>query len=588
MRSFLLRFFAVIGVLSVVLTTMAFFIVIVVALSLSSGRVPSKAVLEANFETGLIEHAPDDAIAKLMTSGAPSVRDVVDALERASNDKRVAGLVARVGAGEMGAAQVQEVRDAILKFRAKKKFAIAWGETIGEFAPASGGYHLATAFDEIWLQPSGDVGLTGIAMESMFLRGTFDKFGVVPRMDHRYEYKNAKNMFTEKKFTPAHREASERLMQSIWDQRIRAIAQGRNMTPEQVRALVDRGPFLGQEARDAGLVDSLGYRDEAYKRAMDRAGKDAQLLNLAKYLEIAGRPHQSGKTVALIYGVGTVMRGKSGFDPMFGSATMGSDTVAGAFRDAIEDSSVKAIIFRVDSPGGSYVASDTIWHETLRAKRAGKPVIVSMGDVAASGGYLVSMHADKIIAQPGTITGSIGVLGGKMLTKGLYDKVGVTFDSVHEGKNAMIWSSLQDYTPSGWERFQASLDRIYADFTQKVAQGRRLPRDKVLQIAKGRVWTGEDAKTLGLVDELGGFPAAIAEAKHAAKIPASEDINLRVFPAGKTLLQAIMDRLAGEQPESSSASAAEAALVRALKAIQPLARELRVRGVVEMPETQIR
>ncbi len=588
MRSFLLRFFAVIGVLSVVLATMFILIVVVVTLSLSSGRVPSKTVLEANFETGLIEHAPDDAIAKLMTPGAPSVRDVVDALERASNDKRVAGLIARVGAGEMGAAQVQEVRDAIQKFRAKKKFAIAWGETIGEFAAASGGYHLATAFDEIWLQPSGDVGLTGIAMESMFLRGTFDKFGLVPRMDHRYEYKNAKNMFTEKKFTPAHREASERLMQSIWDQRIRAIAQGRKMTPEQVRALVDRGPFLGQEARDAGLVDSLGYRDEAYKKAMDRAGKGAQLLNLAKYLEIAGRPHQSGKTVALIYGVGAVMRGKSGFDPMFGSTTMGSDTVAGAFRDAIKDSSVKAIIFRVDSPGGSYVASDTIWHETLRAKRAGKPVIVSMGDVAASGGYLVSMHADKIIAQPGTITGSIGVLGGKMLTTGLYDKVGVTFDSVHEGQNAMMWSSLQDYSPSEWERFQASLDRIYADFTQKVAKGRRLPQEKVLQIAKGRVWTGEDAKTLGLVDELGGFATAIAEAKHAAKIPASEDINLKVFPAGKTLFQAIMDRLAGEQSESSGASAAEVALVRTLKAIQPLARQLRVRGVVEMPEMQVR
>jgi protease-4 len=279
--------------------------------------------------------------------------------------------------------------------------------------------------------------------------------------------------------------------------------------------------------------------------------------------------------VALIYGVGAVSRGKSGFDPLFGSTSMGSDTIAAAFRQAVRDSRVKAIIFRVDSPGGSYVASDTIWHETVRAKRAGKPVIVSMSDLAASGGYLVSMHADRIIAQPGTITGSIGVFGGKMIAAGLYDKLGISWDSVQQGQNAMMYSALQDYSPSERQRLEASLDRIYADFTSKVAEGRRLPKEKVLEIAKGRVWTGEDAKNLGLVDELGGFQSAIAAAKRAAKIPAAQDINLRTFPPSKTLFQALMDRLSGDESESS-----EQSLVRILR---PYIRHLRTRGVVEMP-----
>jgi protease-4 len=287
--------------------------------------------------------------------------------------------------------------------------------------------------------------------------------------------------------------------------------------------------------------------------------------------------------VALIYGVGTVMRGRSGFDPVFGSTSMGSETVAAAFRQAIKDRNVKAIVFRVDSPGGSYVASDTIWHETVRAKRAGKPVIVSMSDLAASGGYLVSMHADRIIAQPGTITGSIGVFGGKMVASGLYDKLGVTWDSIQQGQNAMMYSALRDYSPSEWQRLEASLDRIYADFTTKVAEGRRLPKEKVLQIAKGRVWTGEDAKNLGLVDELGGFQAAIAAAKRAAKIPATEDINLRTFPPRKTLFQAVMERLTGDESDSS-----EQSLIRALRIVQPIARQLRTRGIVEMPEMDIR
>jgi protease-4 len=247
--------------------------------------------------------------------------------------------------------------------------------------------------------------------------------------------------------------------------------------------------------------------------------------------------------------------------------------VAAAFRDAVEDKDVKAILFRVDSPGGSYVASDTIWRETVRAKKAGKPVVVSMGDVAGSGGYFVAMGADKIVAQPATITGSIGVLAGKILTGGLWDKIGLGWDEVHSSANARIWSTLSDYSPAEWARFQASLDRIYEDFTTKVADGRKLPKEKVLEIAKGRIWSGEDAKSLGLVDELGGLSTALRLAKKAANIPDTEDVKLQVFPRPKSPIE----QLLGGPRENSEP--AVAAIARALETARPVVRQLDALGV---------
>jgi protease-4 len=545
--------------------------------ALKSG-VPSHTVLELNLEGGLLERLPDDPVAQLTLRNKPTMRTVGDALERAADDPRVVGLVATLGAGPLGTAQIQEIRDAVLHFRAKKKTAVAFAETFGEFGPGNGSYYLATAFDEIYLQPSGDIGLTGLIAENPFLRGTLEKLGVTPRMDHRYEYKNAMNLFTERKFTPAHKEAVTKIVGSIFGQMVRGVSEGRKMQEEQVRALIDKGPYYGQEAVEAKLVDGLAYRDEVYEKAKNRAGKDASLLFLSEYLNRAGRPHEKGQTIALIYGVGGVSRGKDDYNPLDGSFTMGSDTVAAAFRDAVASKDVKAILFRVDSPGGSYVASDTIWRETVRAKKAGKPVIVSMGNVAGSGGYFVSMAADKIVAEPATITASIGVLAGKMLTSGFWDKIGLGWDEVHTSANATIWTGLHDYSPAEWARFEAALDRIYADFTSKVAEGRKLPKEKVLEIAKGRVWTGEDAKGLGLVDELGGFTTALRLAKQAAKIPDSEDVTLKVFPESKSPLDQI---LAGKKENSEPASAA--VLARLLEATQPLVRQLRALGVGAEP-----
>ncbi|HEY7515493.1 MAG TPA: signal peptide peptidase SppA [Vicinamibacteria bacterium] len=577
MRALLVRILAFVGGLVVVLAVLGLGVAAV--RQLTKGRVSAHTVLELNLEGGLLEKLPADPVSQLMLKGRPTLRSVVDALAKAGDDAKVTGVVATLGAGALGYAQAQEVRDAVLAFRAKKKTAVAFAETFGEFGPGNGGYYLASAFDEIYLQPSGDIGLTGLVAQSPFLRGTFEKLGMVPRMDHRYEYKNAMNIFTEKKMTAAHREATGKVLSSVFGQVVKGIAEGRKMGEDEVRVLFDKGPYLGKEAVDAKLVDGLAYRDEVYEKAKSKAGKDAKLLFLSHYLERAGKPHEKGKTVALIYGVGGVSRGQDDYNPLSESFTMGSDSVSAAFREAVDDKEVKAILFRVDSPGGSYVASDTIWRETVRAKKAGKPVVVSMGNVAGSGGYFVAMAADKIVAQPATITGSIGVLGGKILTSGFWDKVGLGWDEVHTSANARIWSTTSDYSPAEWARFEASLDRIYEDFTSKVADGRKLPKEKVLEIAKGRIWSGEDAKGLGLVDELGGLETALRLAKKAASIPDTEDVTLQVFPRPKSPVAQI---LAGPRENSEPAGSA-AALVRAMEAARPVVRQLDAIGFFERP-----
>ncbi len=571
----------VVWILLAVFGAVVMFLLLLTGLTLaavaSRKHLPRQIVLELDFEEGLEEYVPEVPWARLFGPRPLTVRDLVDALARAAEDKRVLGLVARVGTSPMGLAQVQEARDAIASFRARGKFALAYAETFGEVGPGNAAYYLAAAFDEIYLQPSGDVGLTGLIYETPFLRGTLDKLGIVPRMDHRHEYKNAMNVFTERKYTPAHREATAALMDAHFRQIVRGIAEGRGLEEKAVARLIDRGPFLGQEAVEAGLVDGLRYRDEVYALAKERAGARARFLFLRRYLARAGRPHMRGETVALIFGLGGVGRGKSEYDPLFGWS-MGSDTVTDAFRKAVADDDVRAILFRVDSPGGSYVASDAIWREVVRARDAGKPVVVSMGNVAGSGGYFVAMAADKIVAQPGTVTGSIGVLGGKLLTTGFWNKLGVSFDEVHTSAHASIWSDTRDYSPSEWKRFQEWLDRVYDDFTGKVAQGRGLPLERVREIAKGRIWSGEDAQRLGLVDALGGYEVALKLVREAAGLPPDAPLRLRVYPRPPTPWAGLF----GEERESSEP---EAVLVRRfVELVRPVARVARELGAVDAPE----
>lgn len=572
-KKVLIGILALFGVLSI-LGVIAIAGITVVALIARPG-VPGQVVLEVNFEGGVVEAVPEDPLAEYLYGRQLQLRDVVDALDRAAGDRRVKAFVARIGGSGMGLAHIQEVRDAVMRFRKSGKPAIAFAETFGEFGPGNGGYYLATAFDGIYLQPSGDIGLTGLILETTFVRGALDKLDIEPRMDHRKEYKNAMNFYTETGFTDAHREGLQSMLDSWFGQIVRGIAEARNLGEDEVRALVDRGPFLGQEALDAGLVDGLAYRDEVFDGARDEAGSRARLLYVGSYLDRAGRPHDSGTTVALIHGNGAVVRGRSQFSPITGETAMGADSVTSAFRAAIKDRRVKAILFRVDSPGGSYVASDTIRREVLRAKEAGKPVVVSMSNVAGSGGYFVAMDADRIVAQPGTITGSIGVLGGKMVTSGFWNKLGVTSDEVHAGANATQWTGSQDYTPAEYARFQASLDRIYDDFTRKVAEGRGLPLERVLEIAKGRIWSGEQALELGPVDAVGGLDVALAHCRELLDLDADASIRLRRFPREMTALEMLF----AEEPDSSERTTS-AALRESLELLRPHLRRLHRAGLL--------
>jgi protease IV len=554
--------------------------------------VPGRTILELDLERDLAEYVPDDPVAQAilgLREARPTVRDVVEALHRAADDDRVLGLVARVGSGDLGFAQVEEIRDAVAVFRASGKPAVLFSETFGEVGAGHGGYYLATAFERIYMQPSGDIGLTGLISESPFFAGTLDRYDVEPRLDHRYEYKNAMNIFTEREFTEPHREATLAILQSVYGNIVRAIATARGLSEEQVHTTISNGPILGEEAVRAGLVDRLAYRDEVFDSLQARVGGNAEFLFLHRYLGRAGRLYDRGETVALIYGVGGVQRGESEFNPVFGGMAMGSETVTKAFHRAIEDPSVRAIIFRIDSPGGSYVASDAIWREVVRARAAGKPVIATMGNVAASGGYFVAMPADRIIAQPSTLTGSIGVLGGKMVTRELWNRFGVTFDDVEIGGNTTFYSGVQDYTPEEWARLQAWLDRVYLDFTGKVAQGRNLTREQVHEVARGRVWTGVDAQRLGLVDDLGGFAMAIQRTREALNLAPDARIHLRVFPEERTLLEALLAR---DGPPSSRPEAA--VMLKVLETVQPALRTAQqaglfgAPGVLTMPPVNIR
>jgi protease-4 len=491
---------------------------------------------------------------------------MVDALDRGRRDPRVKGVVARLGGDRVGTGKSQELRAAIQRFRSSGRFAFAFSESFGELGPGDRSYYIASAFDRIWLQPVGLVGLTGLGASVPFARGTLDELGVAPELRHREEYKSFMNTFTERGFTEPHREMMEALVGDLQEQLISGIAQGRGMEPASVRQLIDQGPFLDREAMDAKLIDQLGYFDEVTQVAKGRGGAGTELMEARDYLDAAGRPHRSGPTIAMIYGTGTIKRGSNGVDPLMGGASMGSDDVAEAFREAAEDPDVRAILFRIDSGGGSAVASESIRRALVNAKVAGKPVIVSMGEAAASGGYWIAMNADKIIAHPGTLTGSVGVVAGKMVTSGLWNRFGVEWGQISRGRNANMWSSLSPYSESESERLNTILDDIYGAFVRNIAEARKLPVASVRDIAKGRVWTGAQAKALGLVDELGDMETALGFAREAAGLPRDAEVTLQPFPKPEPQWVQALDLITGRSEARSVAAA--------LTEIRPLLREL--------------
>ena len=541
MRRFVVGLFAVIGAIAAL--ALAGSGVAIWRLAASRPSLPGAIVLSADLSGKLADGAAADSLSQLVFGAKPRLRDLLDALERAAGDPRVKGVFARLGGDSLGLATVQEVRDAIRDFRAKGKFAIAFADSFGEFGPGTRPYYLATAFDEIWLQPLGSVGLIGLHSETPFMRGALDKLGVVPSFAHREEYKTAMNSLTETAMTPPQREEVEALLSSSQGQIVRGIADGRKLSREQVDALIDRGPFVADEAKAAGLIDHIGYRDQAIGEARRRGGAGAELISMTHYLDGASRPHNSGAEIALIYGAGLITSGGDKANPLLGTAELSARKVARAFRAAARDADVRAIVFRIDSPGGSAVASETIWREVVRAREHGKPVIVSMGNLAGSGGYYIAAPADKIVAEPATLTGSIGILAGKFVVTELLRKLGVTADMAQRGANAGMFSDFEDFSPAGRQRLDALLDSVYAGFKQRVADGRHLSADQVEAIAKGRVWSGEEARAKGLVDALGGYGVAFRLAKEAAKIPDGQPFNLVVFPRAKSTIERVYDRL---------------------------------------------
>ncbi|WP_433182225.1 signal peptide peptidase SppA [Actinoallomurus sp. CA-150999] len=532
-------------------------------------------ILELDLTDGIVEGPPADPVSAVVSMRRAHLRDVLDGLRKGRSDPRVRALIVRIGGNRLGLAVAQELRAAVQAFRQAGKLTVAWAESFGETGRGTVPYYLATAFERIYLQPSGDLALTGVALEEPFFNEALEKAGITPRFAKRHEYKTAANTFMERSYTPEHREMSDRIVSSVGEQVVAGVAAGRGLSEERVRELIDRAPLLGSEALEAGLVDRLAYRDEVYaevRKAARGSGADGEvrLRYVARYnraQSVAKRiPRPQQDVVALIQGHGPIRLGRSGRSLLPGqSASIGSDTVAAAFRAAVRDDKVKAIVFRIDSPGGSYVASDTIWREVVLARKAGKPVIVSMGNVAASGGYFVAAPASTIVAQPGTLTGSIGVVFGKPVVGDLLERLGIGLGTVEHGAHARMYAPTRDFTEEEWARVNIFLDRVYDDFTGKVAEGRGMPRDRVHELARGRVWTGADAHERGLVDELGGLAYTIDLARKKAGLPV--DAPVRTYPRATPL-----DRL--RPAESSDDRTAASARVDAWGPITGIAARL--------------
>ncbi len=461
----------------------------------------------------------DDPLGRVRARGRARLAPTLKALHEAAADRHVVGLIAKVG-GPLLWAGMQELRLGVAAFAASGKPTVAWAESFGEGGGGdTAAYVLATAFDEIWLQPGGGVGLLGVALETTFLRGALDKLGVEPQLEQRHEYKNAADRVQRTEFTPAHRESLQRLAESTLEEAVSMIAESRGLPPSRVRELVDTGPRTATEAHDVGLVDQLGYRDQIYAAVRSRVAAGAELLYADRWRPRSRPklPARRKEHVALVEVRGAIVSGATRRGPM--GRQVGSGSVGGELRAAATDDLVKAVVLRIDSPGGSAVASDTIWREVCRVREAGKPVVVSMGDAAASGGYYIACPADVIVALPSTLTGSIGVFGGKFVVAELLAKLGLTTGTVEEGARSTMFSSRRGFGEDERARLSATIDAIYDDFVTKVAQGRGRPYAEVESVARGRVWTGRDALGVGLVDELGGAHDAVRIARERAGLP---------------------------------------------------------------------
>jgi protease-4 len=536
------------------------------ALYLLFGRepaVPSSATLVMRIGGNLAEVAPADVVSYFRGVRTPTVRSMVDNLRKAKVDARVrAVLLKPTGFESPFWAKVQELRDAVVDFKKSGKPVYAYLEYGGDRE-----YYLATAADKVFLMPSASLDLTGVATYDVFLRGTLDKIGAYPDLHHIGDYKTAINTFTEKGYTAAHKEMDQSLNRDLYEQIVRGIADGRKKNDADVRAAFDQGPFLPEDALHQGFVDDVAYEDQVLDKL--RVGDSRRQMDGDDYARIspASLGLGRGPRIAVIYAAGTITSGRSGYDPLNGPVA-GADTLIEYIREARRDRSVRAIVVRIDSPGGSASASDAIWRELVitKAERPDRPLIASMSDLAASGGYYIAMPATVIVAEPSTLTGSIGIFGGKIVTGGVFEKLGARIDSTSIGRNAEINSPARRFNPQELKKLQEQLQAFYDQFVEKVADARHSTPEKIDALAQGRVWTGQQARQNGLVDELGGLDRAIAVAKQRAKIAADSDVELVVYPPRKSFYELLTDQFGGGAGESAQSAAVGAFLNKNLSA----------------------
>ena len=475
-------------------------------------------LLELDLTEPLVEPDPDDAWGRLRARSRRQLRPTLKALYEAADDRHVVGLIAKVGSG-VSWAVMQELRLGIKAFAGPGRPTVAWAESFGEAGGSLSTYALASGFDEIWLQPGGEVGPMGVGVETTFLRGALDKLGIEPQLEQRYEYKNAADRIQQRELTPAHRESLEGLTGSMFTDALAMISEGRGIEADRLREIVDGGPYTAAEAQEIGLVDRLGYRDQVYAAVRSRVDPDAALLFADRWRPRwrPSLPRRRKGHVALVQARGAIVSGRS--RRAASGRQLGSDSVGAQLRAALEDDRAKAVLLQVNSPGGSAVASDTIWREVCRVQEAGKPVVVSMGEVAASGGYYIACPADVIVALPATITGSIGVIGGKFVVRELLDRLGLTTGTVQQGARPLMFSGRRGFGDEERARLAALIDTVYADFVAKVAAGRQRDVEQIEAVARGRVWSGRDALAAGLVDQLGGLREALAVARSRGGLP---------------------------------------------------------------------
>ncbi|MGB6228971.1 MAG: signal peptide peptidase SppA [Litorimonas sp.] len=522
---------------AVVLGLFAFLILLIMLIG-SIGAMAAAGATESTSDATILEidlRVPllDAPVPPTLFADSPaSTVGIVRALDRARDDEDVKGVFIRGETGGMAPATAEELRLALLDFRTSGKFVVTHAQ--GLYSTSVIPYQAISASSDIWLQDGTSVAMAGLYSQTEFFGGVMEKIDAEPDFIRRGAYKTAVNSYTEEGFTAEHRESTESLLTSLFDAAVDNIATDREMSRERLLELFETAPHSARDAREAGLVDTLGYLEEAKEHARELAGdEDAVFKPISDY-----RPRSNfGKPViALIEGQGTILPGTSGGDNLFTPATnMGGETLAAGLDAALEDEDVKAVLFRVSSPGGSAPASDQIMAAVERAQAAGKPVVISMGQFAASGGYLISAPADHIVALPQTITGSIGAFGGKVALEGTFDKVGYNLEAIRVGGEfAGAYNIDTPFTEAQRAAYQRMMDQIYDDFLAAVAEGRDMSREAVIQVAEGRVWTGRQALERGLVDELGGFDAALRAAKRLGDIEEDAAVRLKRFPRPKS------------------------------------------------------